>query len=90
MTADHILLHAFEIIGLTVDGSLVEHLGGLLERCRRHERRCLESGTGDALEYLLGSRRHGVAHYYRTEVAAFESGIFVTQLAGCNNLAWFE
>ena len=31
VTADDVLLHAFEVVGLTADGGFVEHLGGLLE-----------------------------------------------------------
>ena len=33
VSADDVLLHTLEIVLLTTDGSLVEHLGGLLERC---------------------------------------------------------
>ena len=31
VAADDVLLHAFEVVGLTADGGFVEHLGGLLE-----------------------------------------------------------
>ena len=31
VTANYVLLHAFEGVGLTTDGGFVEHLGGLLE-----------------------------------------------------------
>ena len=37
VTADDVLLHTLETVALAVDGSIVEHLGGLLERCGRHE-----------------------------------------------------
>ena len=37
VTADDVLLHALQIIGLAKDGCLVEHAGGLLEGSCRHE-----------------------------------------------------
>ena len=53
VTANHILLHTFKRIDLTLDSGLVEDLGGLLERCCRDEARCLEGTTGNTLENLL-------------------------------------
>lgn len=72
VTADDVLLHALEIVDLAVDGSFVEDLGGLLEGCSRHERRCLEGGAGDTLENLLGGSGLSVADNDGTEVSALE------------------
>ena len=48
-------------IGLAVNGSFVEHLGGFLERCGRHEARGLQCSAGDTLKYLLGGGGHSLA-----------------------------
>lgn len=47
VTADHVLLHALEIIDLATDSSLVEHLRRLLERSSRHEALRTKSSAGD-------------------------------------------
>ena len=52
LTKDYVLLQTNEMIHLSADCCLVENLGGLLERCGRHEALGLESRTGDTLEYL--------------------------------------
>lgn len=86
MTADDVFFHALEGVGLAGDGCFVENLGGLLERCGRHEARSLECGAGDALEYLLGCGGHGVADGDCLEVAAFEGRVLVAELAGGDDL----
>ena len=50
VTADHVLLQVLQRIDLALDGSLVEHLGGLLERSGRDEARRLQRRTGDTLQ----------------------------------------
>ena len=72
VTADDVLLHALKVVALTSDGSFVEHLGGLLERCSRHEALGLESGTGDTLKYLRGSGGNGIANLHETEVSTLQ------------------
>ncbi len=42
------------------------------------------------MQYLLGSSWHGVAYYDRTEVAAFECGVLVAELACGDNLSGFN
>lgn len=37
VTADNVLLHTLETVALAVDSSIIEDLGGLLERSSRHE-----------------------------------------------------
>ena len=37
VTADNVLLHALEQVGLALDSGFVEDLGGFLERGGRHE-----------------------------------------------------
>ena len=56
VTADNVLLHTLEAVGLALDSGFVEHLGGFLERSGRHEARCLQGGTCDTLKDLLGGR----------------------------------
>ena len=86
VTADHVLLHALESVGLAVDSSFVEHLGGLLERSGRHEARCLQSSAGDTLKDLLGGSGHGVAHGYELEVFTLERRVLVAEFAGSDDL----
>ena len=77
MTADDVLLHAFEVVGLAGDGGFVEHLGGFLEGRGGHERLGLQGGTGDTLKDLRGGGGDGVAHDNGTKVAALELRDFV-------------
>ena len=72
MSADDVLLHALKEVLLAADGSLIEHLGSLLERCSRHERLRLQCCTGDTLQNLGRRGRHGIAHLYGTKVAALQ------------------
>ena len=72
MTTDDVLLHSFQIVDLATDGSLVEHLGRLLERSGRHEALGLQGDTGDALEYLGRRGRDGITRLNELEVAALE------------------
>ena len=64
--------------------------GGFLEGRSRHERRCLEGGTGDTLKNLLGSGRLSIANLDRTEVTALERRVFVAELAGSDDLAGLD
>ena len=73
MTADNVLLHTLETVLLATDGSLVEHLGGLLERSGRHEALGTEGSTGDTLEYLSGCGLDSIAHLDEAQVAALEA-----------------
>ena len=50
VTADDVLLEAFEVIDTTSDRGLAEHLGGLLEGGCRDEAVGAESGPGDTME----------------------------------------
>ena len=52
VTADNVLLHTLEVVGLSADGCFVEHLRCLLEGCGRHEALRLERSTRDTLENL--------------------------------------
>ena len=52
VTANHVLLQVLQRVDLRLDGCLVEHLGGLLERCGRDEARGLQCGAGDTLQHL--------------------------------------
>lgn len=73
VTGYHVLLHTFQTVYLTTYGSLVEHLGGLLERSGRHEALGTEGSTGDTLEYLGGCSLDGIAHLDEAQVAALEA-----------------
>ena len=81
VTADHVLLHALEIVGLAADGSLVEHLGRLLEGGGGHEALGLQGGAGNTLKYLRGSGGLGIAHLHQLEVAALELRVLFAELA---------
>src|SRR5699024_11703405 len=84
VAADNVFLQVFQRVHLAVDGRFVQHLGGLLEGCRRHEAARLEGRTGDTLEYLARCGRYDVAHLDGFLVLALEDGVFVTQLAHGN------
>ena len=73
VTGNNVLLHALELVHLTTYSCLVEHLSGLLERCRRDEALGLESGAGDTLQNLCRRCWDGVANLYETEVTALEA-----------------
>ena len=86
VTADYVLLHTLECVGLAGDCRFVENLGGFLERSCRDEAGGLQCGTCDTLEYLFGSSGHGITHGNKLEVAALQSRVLVAQLAGGDNL----
>ena len=90
MTADDVLLQTFESIDLAADGSLAEHLGGLLEGSGGHEAVGPQCGTGNTLEYLVGCRGDGVAGLYELEILTLESGVLVPEPAGRNDLTGSE
>ncbi len=73
MTADYVLLHALEVVDLTADGSLAEHLRGFLEGGGTHEALRTEGGAGDTLQHLGRGSGHGIAHLDRLEVAALQA-----------------
>ena len=73
VTADNVLLHTLEAVLLATDGSLVEHLGGLLERSGRHEALGGKRCARDTLEYLGRCCRNGIANLYETKVTALEA-----------------
>ena len=52
MSADNILLHTLKEVNLTLDGSLIKNLCGLLERSGRHEALGLQCCTGNTLQNL--------------------------------------
>ena len=54
VTADNVLLHTLEVVGLARDGGFVEHLGRFLEGSGGHETLGLESCAGDTLKNLGG------------------------------------
>ena len=72
MTTDNVLLHALKVVRLAIDGSLVEHLGSLLEGGSRHETAGLQGCTGDALKYLGRGGRLCVTHLHSAKVSALE------------------
>ena len=66
VTADDVLLKTFEGIDLTVDGSIVEDLGRLLEGSSGHEALGLQCSTSDPLQDLACCSRLSLTHLYRT------------------------
>ena len=72
MTANHVLLHTLKFVNLSANSSFVEHLGGFLERCGRHEALGLESCTGDTLKNLGRCGSYGIAHLHEAEVLTLE------------------
>lgn len=73
VTADHVLLHTLEVIDLTADSSLTEHLRGLLEGGGTHEALRTQGGTGDTLQDLSRGCGHSVTHLDGLEVTALEA-----------------
>ena len=86
MTANNVLFHSFELIDLTIDSSLIQHFRSLLERCCRHKAGSLQCSTRDTLEYLRRCSRNGITYFNRFQVTTFQHTVFITQLAGSNNL----
>ena len=90
MTADDVLLEVLQRIDLRLDGSFVEHLGGLLERCGRDEARSLQRGAGNTLQHLRRGCGNNIAHLHGLHVAALEARILVAELAQRNDLSGLQ
>ena len=90
VTADHVLLHALEIIDLATDSSLVEHLRCLLERSSRHEALRTKGSAGDTLQHLSRGSGHGIAYLNGTEITTLQRGVLITELTHCNDLTLLQ
>ena len=85
VTADNVLLHTLEVVGLARDGGLVEHLGRFLEGSGGHEALGLESCASDTLKNLGGGGGLCIAHLNEAEVTTLELRVLVAQFASGNN-----
>ena len=90
VTADHVLLHTLQMVHLTADGSLVEHLRRLLEGGSRHERLGLKGGTGDTLQDLSRRSRNGVTHLNQFHIATLQHRVLIAQTTGSDNLTLLQ
>ena len=86
MTTDHIFLHTFQAVYLTIDSSFVQYLSSFLERCSRHEARCTQSRTSDTLQNLSRSCWDSITYFYRLQVTTLQHTVFIAELAGSYNL----
>ena len=86
VTTNHVFLHTFQAVYLTIDSSFVQYLSSFLERCSRHEARCTQSSTSDTLQDLSRSCWDSIAYFYRLQVTTLQHTVFVAELASCYNL----
>ena len=90
MAADDVLLQAFKSIYLATDGSLAEHLGGLLEGGGGHEAVGPQCGTGNTLKYLVGCRGDCVTGLDEFQILSLEQRVLIPESSRCHDLSGFE
>ena len=90
MTADDILLEAFEMIDTTADSGFAEHLGCLLEGSCGNEAVGTECGAGNALEHQTCCCRTCLAGIYGLQTLACKRLVFRVQFARTDNLTLLE
>ena len=88
MTADDILLEAFQMVDPSSDGCLAEHLGGLLEGSCRDETVGLQSGAGDTLEYQPCGGGLGSPCAQRLQTLTLERRVLAAHLSGIDDVAF--
>ena len=89
VTADDILLEAFEVVDAAADGGFAEHLGGLLEGCCRDEAVGLERRPRDALKHETCRGRTGLASCHHLKSLTLKRRVLAAQVAGGDNLSDF-
>ena len=90
VTADDVLLEPLEGVDLTIDGSVVEHLGRLLEGGGGHEALGLQRGARDPLKDLTSRSGLSITYLDEAEVTALELAVLITQTAQGDDLTGLE
>ena len=75
------------MIDTSPDGSLAEHLGGLLEGCGGDETVGPEGGPGDTLKHELRGRRIGLTDSHHLPALPFERGVLIPHVTGVDDVA---
>ena len=86
MTADDVLLQAFEVVNTATDSGLAENLRGLLEGCGGDEAVGTKSRAGDTLEHKLGCGGFRLAGNHHLQALTLERRILVPQITGVNDV----
>ena len=82
MTADNVLLEAFEMVHAAADCSFAEHLGGLLEGGGADEASGAQSSPGDTLKYEACRCRLGRAGAKRLQSLTLERCVLALEFTG--------